>query len=125
MKDYILEHLDNALEQGQIKVYYQPVARTFTGEWCGVEALARWEDPVKGIIMPGDFVPVLEEAEQIHKLDMAMIRLICENYHKHKELGHIVMPVSFNLSWLDFKNADIISFLEELFPVCLSFSVVC
>ena len=114
MKDYILEHLDNALEQGQIKVYYQPVARTFTGEWCGVEALARWEDPVKGIIMPGDFVPVLEEAEQIHKLDMAMIRLICENYHKHKELGHIVMPVSFNLSWLDFKNADIISFLEEM-----------
>ncbi|MBR1440800.1 MAG: EAL domain-containing protein, partial [Lachnospiraceae bacterium] len=113
MKDYIIQNLDNAIENGYIKVYYQPVARTISGEICGVEALARWEDPEKGMIMPGDFIPVLEEAELIHKLDTEMIRLICRNYKKHRDLGHTMLPVSFNMSWLDFKKADMVAILEN------------
>ena len=113
MKDYIIQNLDNAIENGYIKVYYQPVARTISGEICGVEALARWEDPEKGMIMPGDFIPVLEEAELIHKLDTEMIRLICRNYKKHRDLGHTILPASFNMSWLDFKKADMVAILEN------------
>jgi sensor c-di-GMP phosphodiesterase-like protein len=41
---YILENLDNALEQQHVKVYFQPVIRTVSRQMCSMEALARWED---------------------------------------------------------------------------------
>lgn len=52
-KAFVLGHFDKALEQGYIKVYYQPVVRAMTEKICGVEALARWEDPLYGLISPG------------------------------------------------------------------------
>ena len=42
IRDYVTEHLEEALENHWIQVYYQPVIRTLTGELCGLEALARW-----------------------------------------------------------------------------------
>lgn len=53
MKNYILEHFDEALKNKWIEVYYQPVVRTITGAFCGAEALARWNDPGKGLLPPG------------------------------------------------------------------------
>ena len=59
---YIVSHLDEALEKGWIEAWYQPVIRTTTGCFAGAETLARWRDPVHGMIMPGVFVTALEEA---------------------------------------------------------------
>lgn len=61
MEDYIFEHFDEALEKNWIKVYFQPIVRSLTGDVCGAEALARWIDPDRGMINPSDFIPVLEE----------------------------------------------------------------
>ncbi|MCI6593764.1 MAG: EAL domain-containing protein [Firmicutes bacterium] len=52
---YILENFDRAIRNGWIHVYYQPVMRTLTGKLCGMEALARWEDPVYGLMPPALF----------------------------------------------------------------------
>ena len=52
MKNYILEHFDEALKNKWIEVYYQPVVRTITGSFCGAEALARWNDPGQGLLPP-------------------------------------------------------------------------
>lgn len=71
---YITEHIDEAVEKGWIRVYYQPVLRTFTGEICGVEALARWQDPAYGLLPPNVFIPVLEANLLIHKLDIFVIQ---------------------------------------------------
>lgn len=54
MEDYILEHFDEALEKNWIKVYFQPIVRSLTGDVCGAEALARWIDPDRGMINPSD-----------------------------------------------------------------------
>ena len=58
--DYIISHLDEALEKGWIRPYFQPIIRTITGSVAVAEALARWQDPEYGMLMPADFMPVLD-----------------------------------------------------------------
>ena len=77
MEQYILENLDQALEQDHIKVYVQPVVRTLTRQYCGMEALARWDDPEHGLLLPGEFISVLEKHRRIHKLDIYVLNKVC------------------------------------------------
>ena len=110
---YIEGHLEEAVSRGWIKVYYQPVVRPVNMALCSMEALARWEDPNFGFLVPGQFIPILEEKKQIHKLDRAMISLVCREYEKRVSQGKEVVPVSFNLSRYDFLTGDIVSFIED------------
>lgn len=47
--DYVTTHIDEAIANEWIKVYYQPVVRALTGQLCGAESLARWIDPEVGL----------------------------------------------------------------------------
>lgn len=111
LRNYAVYHIDEALKNGYIKVYYQPVLRSLSGTLCGLEALARWEDPEKGFISTGIFIPALEDSRQISKLDMYMIEHVCQNYRERVDRGEPVVPVSFNLSRIDFFTCEV---LEEL-----------
>lgn len=111
---YILENFDRAIRNGWIHVYYQPVMRTLTGKLCGMEALARWEDPVYGLMPPALFIHVLEENLLIHKLDLHIVRLVCEDYRREVNAGHRFVPVSFNLSRLDFDLCDILDEINQI-----------
>ena len=111
---YVLGNFDRALKEGHIKVYYQPVIRTLTGKVCGMEALARWEDPVRGMIMPSIFVPVLEEAGLIHRLDCYVIETVAKLYRFIMENHRPFVPVSVNLSAVDFEVMDPFSFVEDV-----------
>lgn len=111
LRNYAVYHIDEALKNGYIKVYYQPVMRSLSGTLCGLEALARWEDPEKGFISTGIFIPALEDSRQISKLDMYMIEHVCQNYRERVNRGEPVVPVSFNLSRIDFFTCEV---LEEL-----------
>lgn len=111
LRNYAVYHIDEALKNGYIKVYYQPVMRSLSGTLCGLEALARWEDPEKGFISTGIFIPALEGSRQISKLDMYMIEHVCQNYRERVNRGEPVVPVSFNLSRIDFFTCEV---LEEL-----------
>ena len=110
---YIEGHLEEAVSRGWIKVYYQPIVRPVNMALCSMEALARWEDPNFGFLVPGQFIPILEEKKQIHKLDRAMISLVCREYEKRVSQGKEMVPVSFNLSRYDFLTGDIVSFIED------------
>lgn len=113
LKDYVSRHMDEAVEKGYIKAYYQPIVRTVSGALCGMEALARWEDPEKGFLQPVDFISALEESRQIHKLDLEIIRQVCENFSRCMAEGRPVVPVSVNLSRLDFLQCDIFQEVEN------------
>ncbi len=106
-RKYIIENLDKALSEGWIKPYYQPVMRTMTGRICGVEALARWEDPVYGMLAPDAFIKTLEEYHLIHKLDLYMLDRICMDFDLLRSQGKTLVPISFNVSRLDFSLCDI------------------
>ena len=110
MEQYILDHLAEALEQDHIKVYVQPVVRTLTRQVCGLEALARWQDPAYGLLMPGEFIPVLEKHRLIHRLDTYVLRKVCENYSSSKKQFNV--PVSINLSRLDYELCDIFEVVD-------------
>ena len=111
MEGYVLEHLDEAMERGYLKVYCQPVVRAISRQICGMEALARWEDPTAGFLTPDKFIPVLERHKRIHELDSYIIRKVCEGYQTLAEAG-VCVPVSINLSRLDYELCDIFAVAE-------------
>lgn len=114
LRDFVLRNFDAALAAGHIQVYYQPVVRTLTEKLCGYEALARWIDPERGMISPGVFIPVLEDAKLITKLDTYMIEQVGKTLRARYDAGKGVVPVSVNLSRVDFETTDPLAVVEEV-----------
>lgn len=110
-RQYVLSRLDEAIRQGHIRPYYQEIYRPKSRRFCGSEALARWVDPGRGVISPGEFVPILEEAHRIHKVDFAILKAVLRDFEVKKKAGMPLLPVSVNLSRLDF---DVIDVVEEV-----------
>ena len=113
-KSYVLRHFTQAMEKHYIKVYYQPVIRTLTGKLSGFEALARWEDPVKGMIYPDVFIPVLEDAQLINRLDCYVLEQVCQMLRDRIDNGLPIVPVSLNLSAYDFDVSNPLDTIEKM-----------
>lgn len=113
LKRYILTHFEEALKNHQIDVYFQPVVRSLNGRVCEVEALARWQDERYGMIMPRNFIPVLEENALITKLDTYIVELTAQILKERLDNHQKVVPVSFNFSQTDFGLCDVIDFLDS------------
>ncbi|MBP5437696.1 MAG: EAL domain-containing protein [Treponema sp.] len=111
-KKYIVNNIDNAINNGYIKVFYQPVVWASDGKLCGAEALARWDDPDFGFLQPGTFISILEEYHLIHKLDMAVLEIVCRDLREAMDKGLRVFPISINFSRLDFELLDLADELE-------------
>ncbi|SDG12471.1 diguanylate cyclase (GGDEF) domain-containing protein [Selenomonas sp. WCT3] len=111
--EYVSSHIDVALEYHWIKLYYQPVVRTLSKELCSMEALARWIDPIYGFLNPGQFISALEDSGQIYKLDIYIVRETCRLMRERMDKQLVVVPVSFNLSRLDFLLCNIFQQIEE------------
>ena len=107
-RQYILTHFDEAMERRHIQVYYQPIVRGVNGRVCDEEALARWIDPEKGFLSPADFIPYLEEAGLIYRLDLYVLDRILEKLHIMEKAGLHTVPQSLNLSRSDFDACDIV-----------------
>ena len=107
LRQYVIDNFEDAFKEHYFKVYYQKEVRALTGKVCGYEALARWIDPIYGMISPGVFVEVLEEVHLIHKLDLYIIEQVCADLKNDIEYGMALEPVSVNLSRLDFELCDI------------------
>ena len=107
-KQYILDNLDKALQEGWITAYYQPIIRAVNGRVCDEEALARWIDPVKGFLSPADFIPVLEEEKLIYKVDLHILDCVLEKMKYMVNTGHFMCSHSINLSRSDFDMCDMV-----------------
>ena len=106
-KRYILENFDRAIREEWIQAYYQPIVRAMNGRVSDEEALARWIDPEKGFLSPGEFIPYLEEAGLMHKLDLYMLDRTLEKICRQEKIGLHIVPHSINLSRSDFDACDI------------------
>lgn len=113
-KNYIVNHIDRAVKEGHIKVFYQPIIDAVTDSVCALEALARWKDPELGMLSPAEFIDTLEEYRLIHKLDACIIELVCRDYREGIEQGRKLVPVSINLSRLDFELCDVAKLIGDL-----------
>ena len=104
----IIDNLDRAIEEGWIQVYYQPIVRSANGKVCDVEALSRWNDPVRGMLMPSSFIPILEDAMLIPKLDLCIVRQVLRDIKAMEASGNRIIPVSINFSRADFDACDLV-----------------
>ncbi len=114
LQSYAIQHIDEALSNHYIEVYYQPVVRTLTGKTCGMEALARWNDPAKGFLSPGDFIPALEQNYLVAKLDLYVLRETCKIMEQVAIEGKSIVPVSFNFSQVDFLTCDLLQEINQI-----------
>ena len=112
--EYVVSHIDEAVSSGWIVVYYQPIVRTLSNKICGMEALARWNDPERGMLPPIDFIGPLEDAQLIWKLDLCVIRQAVMQIAERSSRGVAEIPVSVNLSRIDFLCCDIFHEIETL-----------
>jgi|GEM_PF-3366783 len=113
-KHYLIENLDTAIEKRYIRAFFQPIVRSITGKLCAMEALARWIDPKLGVIGPEMFVSILEDEYLIHKLDLAIVEDACREFKNIEEIGYGNVPISINLSRLDFELCDIFYEIESI-----------
>lgn len=113
MQQYVLDNIDIAVEKEYLKAFYQPIIRVETGKICGYEALARWEDPKFGLLSPALFIETLEESHMIHKVDTFIVKKACEDLSHLIEAGEPIVPISVNLSRLDFDLCDIFVMIEH------------
>ena len=110
--EYVTNHLDDAIANGEICIYTQPIVRIVTGRVCELEVLARWQSSEFGLISPGEFVPELERMRTVHKLDAEVVRQACMQWREAENLG-ISVPFGINLSRLDFELCDIYSIVRD------------
>ena len=107
-QQYVLENFEQALSKKWIQVWYQPIMRAVNEEVCDEEALARWIDPDKGFLSPAEFIPYLEDAGLIYKLDLYVLERVLEHIKIKESEGFFIVPHSINLSRSDFDACDMV-----------------
>jgi len=96
-----------AIEQGDLYVVYQPQLATATGTISGMEALVRWRHASRGIVSPGDFIPVAEESGLILDVGRFVLEQVCRDIAELRRLGLRVPSVAVNVSARQFMQVDV------------------
>ncbi|SFJ21123.1 EAL domain-containing protein [Bradyrhizobium sp. Gha] len=94
----------DALAGGEFELHYQPFVNTATGEIRGFEALLRWHHPRRGLVMPGEFIPLAEEAGLIVPLGEWILKTACSEAAKWP--AHL--RIAINLSPAQFKSKELV-----------------
>lgn len=105
--------LRNAIVMGVLRLHYQPQVRV-DGSIYGVEALARWHDPVLGEVPPSKFIPLAEEYGLIEMIGTWSLREACRQIAVWQAAGLNVPCVSVNLSPINFQNANLAELVQEI-----------
>jgi diguanylate cyclase (GGDEF)-like protein len=108
--------LRGALERGEIVPHYQPIVRLGDGARVGLEALARWEHPQRGLLPPSEFVPMAEDLGLIAALQEVVVRRGCRDVAARERRNGNGRPLSigFNLSGQQFRDRNLAEGLEAV-----------
>ena len=107
MGSYIVSHIDEAIEKGWIRLCFQPAIGVLSGKIAAAEVLTRWDDPVYGLLQPGQFVPALGRAMLLYKLDLYVLEQVCRTWYHAEKDGFESSPVSINLAESDLLFPDL------------------
>lgn len=109
------EDLRRGLAAGEIVPYYQPIIELSTGKLWGLEPLARWEHPDRGIVGPAEFIPLAEEKGLIHKLGGQILHQACQDVNKWNQARDEGAPLNLspNVSGRQFGREGFLDKLQE------------
>lgn len=113
----LLSEIQEALYNEEFTFFIQPQCDISSGKIVGGESLVRWKHPVKGMIPPGVFVPVLERNGFIASLDRYVWRKVCQWLRAWIDKGHQPVPISINVSRIDIFSMDVPAYLAELIHI--------
>jgi len=94
----ITGELRQALLNNELRVYYQPVHALSTGRLVGVEALVRWQHPERGLVPPGDFIPIAERSGLIAEIDTWVMTCACRQMVQWLTEGRNLEFMAVNVS---------------------------
>jgi diguanylate cyclase (GGDEF)-like protein/PAS domain S-box-containing protein len=101
--------LRNADVASQFEAHFQPIISVKTGKLCGFEALMRWRHPARGMVSPGEFIPIAEETGQINRLGRWMLREACQQAASWPD----PLVVAVNVSPVQFRSEGLFEAIDE------------
>ncbi len=106
--------LHDALEKREFVLYYQPQLDVKTREMIGVEALIRWNHPVRGFVSPGEFIPVVEDSGLIVPIGEWVLRTACQQIKDWQKQGLPPMRMAVNLSARQFRQPNLFDMVKDI-----------
>jgi diguanylate cyclase (GGDEF)-like protein/PAS domain S-box-containing protein len=115
----LAEDIDRALKKKEFFIEFQPVIDLKTRELLGVEALVRWQHPVQGLVMPGQFIPAAEESGQIVELGRWVLAEACTSVRGWRDsiASGNGLRVAVNISGRHLQHADLVSDVRNALEV--------
>lgn len=113
-EQFIINEVNRAIDEEQFEVYLQPKINLVTDRSYGAEALVRWNHPDKGMISPGEFIPVYERNGIIGRLDQYMWRHVCILLRRWLDEGKKPNPISVNVSRVNIYNPHLVKIFKKL-----------
>ncbi len=110
----IRDRMQKGLDDREFVVYLQPKVGVKDGKIRAAEALVRWDVPGQGLLSPGLFIPVLEKNHFIGKVDQYVFENVCRWLRVRLDSGLPVVPVSVNVSKIQFYNPDFIQVYTDI-----------
>lgn len=107
-------HLYDALDNEQFLLHYQPILDLKSGFVIGFEALLRWQHPTMGLLMPGDFIPLLEESGLIVPVGKWVLETACGQTKKWEDMGLRQVRIAVNVSGRQINDADLAETVKEV-----------
>lgn len=107
-------NLRKALKQDELVCYYQPIIDLYSGEIIGMEALARWQHPERGMIFPDKFISLAEETGLIVPLGEWVLRTACLQTKAWQDAGLLPMYISVNISARQFRHAGLVDMVRTV-----------
>ncbi len=106
----------HGIEREEFLIYYQPISCLETGKLAGFEALARWKHPTRGIVSPGEFIPVAEETGTIIPLGTWILQKACQQMQLwHEKYPHkSSLQISVNLSGKQLREASLLEKIDSI-----------
>jgi diguanylate cyclase (GGDEF)-like protein len=109
----LIEDLADAVSAGQLRVHYQPTISLADGATTGYEALLRWEHPTRGLVPPGEFIPLAEEGRQIVEIGRWVLRQATEQAATWSRQAGRPIGVAVNLSPRQLADDDVVHAVGE------------
>ena len=109
----LAERLSTALDGGEFVVHYQPIVNLATGVWVGLEALARWEHPERGLLRPDEFIEVIEQTGQTARLGEVVLSRIAGDMQKLRTVTGATPGIAINASAAEITSPSYPSLIAE------------
>jgi diguanylate cyclase (GGDEF)-like protein len=105
--------LRRALERDELCLYYQPLVDLVSGKLVGVEALVRWNHPQRGLVPPGEFIPLAEESGLVVRLGEWVLNEACRQIRRWFDAGLAPRHTSVNVSAVQLNRGGLVASVKE------------